>query len=278
LAGFSSILVTNFFGFSVVPVAFLFFLYPAFAGTLAKSSIKTKANQQAGKSTSWQIALISLVLCSMFYSLFALSKYWLADLNYAKGKLNNDSGNHSKAREFLKKSVQLSSNEAVFWDELSQSSTGIALNAFETANNKLAGQFAESAIQESNKAIKLSSSNVNLKRNRANMFIKLSAINSKLLVSAKETLSQATIQAPTDAKLFYNLALAHIRIGNNEKAIEILKKTIDMKSDYGSAYFALGLIYIDENKSELAKEQFKYILENIDPDNVKVKRELDELS
>ncbi|MBU0570077.1 tetratricopeptide repeat protein, partial [Patescibacteria group bacterium] len=139
-------------------------------------------------------------------------------------------------------------------------------------------KFAETATRESSQAVKLSPANVNLKRERASMFIKLSIIEPGLLIYAKNTLEQAVLQAPTSAKLFYNLALANLRTGETEKAIEILQETILMKPNYRNAYFALGLIYIDENETELTKQQFKYILENLEPNDTEVQRELDELN
>ena len=50
-----------------------------------------------------------------------------------------------------------------------------------------------------------------------------------------------------------------------------------MKSNYREARYALGLIYIDNDEKDKAKDQFNYILTNISPDDPVIKRELDEL-
>ena len=196
---------------------------------------------------------------------------------YAKGKLENDSGNFIEGKKLLIKAVNLSESEAIFWDELSQSSIGIALALYEKDDQKRAQEFADFAIAESEKAIQLSPANVNLKRNRAILFIKLSVINPNYLINARDTLLSATAQAPTDAKLFYNLGLVYIRTGEIDKAIETLEETIEMKKNYRNARFALALVLIDEGEKKQAMKELEYILEFIGLDDPLVRQELEEL-
>jgi tetratricopeptide (TPR) repeat protein len=166
----------------------------------------------------------------------------------------------------------------MFWQKKKLKNRSSFPQTSEEGNSKQAMKFTETAMRESIQAIKLSPANVNLKRERASMFIKLSIIEPGLLIYGKNTLEQAVLQAPTSAKLFYNLALANLRTGDTARAIKILQETIEMKPNYRNAYYALGLIYIDENEIELARQQFKYILENIEPNDTAVQRELDELN
>ncbi len=278
LAGYVSILVTNFFGFSVVPVALLFFLYPAIAITLGRengSAEKWKNQEQLSPPQTIGIIISCSLALWLFYS---VAKYWYADYLYARGKLNNDAKNFVEARELLTKAVELSPKESIFWEELSDSSTKIALASYGQENQLLAERFATTAISESAKSVTLSPANVNLKRTRAKMFIELSALNPNYLINARDTLLKAVEQAPTDAKLYYNLALAYVRTGESEKAIEILTKTIDMKTNYRNARFALALLYIDQNEIEIARQQLEYILKFIAPEDQMVKQELEALS
>lgn len=277
LSGFVSILVTNFFGFSVVPVALQFFLYPAMAISL--ETVKMKDEKQLGKPDSLQKVGFAFVLFFMFFMLFIISKYWYADTLFAKGKLLENAGKYSASREILIKAVRTAPfKEALYYDELSQSAAGLALTLFEAGNNEAAKQFAQSAVLESDMAIKLSPKNVNLKRNRARLFTKLSAIEPEFLVRAEETILDAIKLAPTDAKLYYHLALNFIRQRENDKAIEILKKTIKMKENYRDARFALGLLLVEEGKTNEAKKEFEYILKNINPKDKQVQQQLEELS
>ena len=60
----------------------------------------------------------------------------------------------------------------------------------------------------------------------------LSTIDPNYLINARDTLIAAIAQAPTDAKLYYNLGLTYARTGQSNLAIETLKKTIDLKANY----------------------------------------------
>lgn len=278
MSGFASILVTNFFGFSVVPVALQFFLYPAFAVVLVRSEKQEARRLSHGSINNSQKVLIIIILSLITYFLLLIARYWYADYLYAKGKLENDSENYTQARQTLIKATALSSREAIFWDELSQSSTKIAQILNEEGDGKLTQQFAQSAIRESELAVKLSPTNVNLRRNRASMFIKLSAIDQNYLVLARDTLLAATELAPTDAKLFYNLALSYLRTGEYQKSIEKFEQTIEMKRNYRDAWFALALVHIDEGEIEKARSELEYILTNIGPDDPLAGKELNELN
>ena len=273
-AGFVSILISNFFGFSVVPVALQFFLFPAIAVSLAQNAEHKEHSIEVSYA---QKVLILFALCAMLYALFAISKYWYADYVYANGKIQSDIGNLLEGRETLKKAVSLSPNEAVFWEDLSSVSKNIAVSYSESGENALAAEYARLAIEESNKSMALSPANVNIKRTAADNYVNLSVIDPGYLGNARIILEDAVRQAPTEAKLLYNLALAYLRTNDVEAAVKTLEKTIEMKKDYSKAYYALALIYIDLGEKEKAKTYFEYILKNISPNDPVIKRELDEL-
>ena len=277
LSGFSSILVTNFFGFSVVPVALHFFLFPAFAIALEQESGRVEKLESKEFSNSQKLGIIILSSLALLL-LYSISKYWYADYIYAQGKGHADVGNYLKSREYLNSAVKLSPNEAIFWDELAQTNARIAVALSEEGNKELAIQLATEATKQTEKAINLSPANVNLKRTQASIFINMSALNPNFLILAKNALDKAIENAPTEAKLIYNLGLTHARLGDTEKAKEIFFETIEMKPNYRNPYFALGVIYADEGKTDLARQQFEYILKHISPEDKEAQRQLDELT
>ena len=278
MSGFISILVTNFFGFSVVVVALQFFLYPAFASSLAEQRKESKEHSyELKKLTSLQIFLFIFVLCSMSYVLFAIGKYWYADYLFAQGKFRGDEGNNIASRELLSRAVEVSPKEAIFWDELAQTSATIAVTLQEAGENETALRLSQSAVAESNAAVSLSPANVNIKRNRASMFIKLSVFNPEYLINAKNSLLEASKLAPTEAKIFYNLSITYLRTGDYDNAIKVMKETVAMKPNYYDAHYALSLMYIDVDEKENAKNHLEYILTNINKDDVNARRELEEL-
>lgn len=278
-AGWTSILVTNFFGFSVVPVGLAFFLFPAIAVVLTMKEkeqdvVDKKENILLSAEQIVIILILSLVAC---YLLFITSRYWYADYSYSMGKVYNDQNEPIPAQQHLKKATSLSSNEAVFWAEFAKSSTNIALALNDSEETQQSEKFMRLAISQSEKAVSLSPSNVNLKRSQASLFVKLSIIEPSYLINAKNTLVEAVKLAPTDAKLFYNLALTCARTGEGDKAIELLAKTVEMKENYRNARFALALLLIDAGETDKAKEQLEYILEKISPEDKLVKKELEKL-
>jgi len=276
LSGFSSILATNFFGFSVTPVALLFFLFPAMMITTVNKDNTKKESANRNIDTLQTIGGSTIIVVA-FYLLFLLSRYWQADTLYAEGKLQNDLDNFTDAREVLLKATKLSPKEAVYYDELSESTSGIALSLNDSVNEEAAKQFALTSINESTKAVDLSPSNLNIRRNRARLFIKLSIIDPTFLVGAKETLLEAVELAPTDAKLLYNLGLTMARLGELNEAIEVMEKTIEMKTNYRDARFARALLLIDAGRNTEAIIELSYILENIYPDDELVRLQLEEL-
>lgn len=273
LSGFVSILVTNFFGFSVVPIATLFFLFPAFA---IANDIKKK-NEEKIDVGGKKKAYLAAVTVIAFYLVYLLTRYWYADYTYARGKRLNDAGNLVVARDLLQKAKNLSPKEALYWDELADVSAETAVFLYEDGQEENANELSKVAINESEMAISLSPKNVNLRRSQASMFIKLSTIDQNHLLNAREALIQAITLAPTDAHLYYNLGLTEARIGNAEDAKRILEQAVELKDNYRDARLALALILAEEGGRTEAREHLIYILENINPEDALVQQQLEEL-
>ncbi len=275
LSGFTSILVTNFFGFSVVPVGIQFFLYPAIAVSLTNASNEKEREIRFDPTLKTLVVIVGLVTVFIQYK---IARYWYVDHVYAQGKAYGDAHKPVQAREKLLIATRMSPGEAIYWDELSQASADISVALNENGQGEIAQQLANSAANEANMALRLSAANINIKRNAASTFIKLSSIYPNHMLTARQILDDAVIKAPTEAKLFYNLGLIYARTGNNDVAKEILEKTVQMKPNYRHAHFALAILYIDMEDKEKAKEELEYILRYIDPNDTEAKRQLDEIS
>lgn len=264
ISGYSSLLVTNFFGFSVVPIALGFFLFPAMAAALANNQHTTN-NLQLKKLDVGQKAAIIVLLLVVCWLLIVIARYWYSDIFYNKGKQFNSISKYPEALVYLQKAVKLSPKEALYRNELSQISAGLA---------EKAQGFTDFAVAQSNEAVLLSPANVNILRDRANLFYKLSKINPEYLTGAIEALLLASAKAPTDAKIFYNLGIMYLRTGRVNDALDVFQKTISLKPNYKEARLAYALTLIDSDKTPEAKEQLLYILEKIDPNDKTAKEEL----
>ena len=275
LAGIVSILVTNFFGFSVVGVSLQLFLYPAMAVSLAIPE-KKRLTSPKNLATLQKYGVVFLSLVALYF-LYSIARYWLADLNYSYGKSLNDTSDLTSARARLVNAIKLSPKEAVFWDELSQTDTELAVALFEANEKDKADEFVKASLGETANATFLSPRNINLKRNQASVFIKLSAIDSAYLEKARDALLEALTYAPTEAKLFYNLGLTYLRLGDYDNAVKTLEKTINMKPNYRDARLALALSLIDLGEKTRAKEELNYILEKIAPDDAISRQTLEDI-
>lgn len=274
LAGYTSILVSNFFGFSVVPTQLQFFLFPAIAISINKTPKPEKHKNSLSVS---QKLYVSLTLLFMAYAIINILRYWYADTLYAKGKAYNGIENYSQAQKFLEGAVKISPKEGLFHNDLGTAYGGIALMLKSAKKDFEAQTFADEAVSESNLAIAYSPANVNFLRNRATLFIRLSALNAKYLGPAKEALETASQKAPTDAKILYNLALVYLRSGRTEMAVATVKKAIEMKTNYKDARYFYALTLIEQNDYQEAKNQLNYILNNIDPNDENSARQLKKL-
>lgn len=275
LAGYVSLSVTNFFGFSVVPTQLEFFLFAAFAVALTMNKEDKMSEAKNTALSGTQKILITLVFLSAGYFILRTVNYWSADTLYAKGMAYNSIDKPDTAIKYLTEAIAKSPDQPLFHDKLSTAYAKIAValdQQKDTANEKV---YMQKAIAESDTAVGLSPANVNLKRTRFGIFIMLSTIDPNYLINARDTLLDAITYAPTDAKLYYNLGLTYARIGQTEEALSTLKKTVELKANYKEARLAYAILLIQEKKNDEAKTQLNYILQNIDPSDSLTKQTLE---
>lgn len=276
LSGFISLLVTNYFGFSVVPTQLLFYLFPAFVLIITDNENKSD-NWNLSKVTGGQKILVSGVAVLALLLIIQICRYWYADTLYLSGSNYNKTNRQDLALPYLTKAIKLQPKQASYYSELSKSYTGLALAYQEAKQSTTAAQLKEAAIETSIKSTELSPANVNLKRIEFGVFIMLAGLDQNYLLNARDVLVSATKQAPTDAKLFYNLGLTYTRLGQNDLALETLKKAIDLRPIYRDARLAYAILLIDAGKGSEAKTQLEYILQNISPGDSQAKQYLESI-
>ncbi|MBU1500050.1 O-antigen ligase family protein, partial [Patescibacteria group bacterium] len=109
MLGFISILITNFFGFSVVPVALFFFMFPAFALTLSATIVPKSVKEE--KPAGWQYALIIVILLFTVYGLRFTVNLWKADYQFNLGRNYVKANQLAAGLTLLQKAVALSPHE-----------------------------------------------------------------------------------------------------------------------------------------------------------------------
>lgn len=249
-AGFFSILVTNFFGFSTTTTAILFFLYPGICWLIWKKQQQTTITLQKKLVFQKLVLLIPVFLTGIWLAM-QIIRYWSADILYKEGKTLIRQLNGKKAVEVLQKAVKIRPDEPWFLNSTSSAYALYAVDSFENLD-KNAEKLAQLSKTFSDAALSLSKYNLVFLRTRAVNMQMMAGINPEYLNQAIEALEKAVKLAPTDPRLFYNLGVLYQKAGDEKKAEALIKKAIDLKSDYKEATEALKIL--EEENSQLKKE------------------------
>lgn len=282
IASYVSILVTNFFGFSVVIINLYFFLIPAFVFILANFIDFKKTTEFSLNlgSKARKAALIFLFLIA-FYLLFFLFKYWTADILYALGSNLARAGEYQQAYPLLRTASERMPSEPTYRDELAETSATLAVaiaNEGASESAEIVQELAQSAILTTTQITQDHPNNLVFLKTQVRIFYNLSQVDPRYLPLAISTVEKAQKLAPTDANISYNLGILYGQNQDYKKAAQVLEKTIKIRPNYTSAYYALGLFYhqmaidergqvIDAQLQQKAIKQMEYILKNLDPKN-----------
>lgn len=255
--------ISNFFGFSTVTTNLLFSI---FAAAIVKETVTWPKITTA--KLGWPEYLIAVaILLILTVVNKSIWQIWRADNLFYNANTYIQDGKWQAGLSLMQEAIEKSPKEAVFYDELATQYSNLAVAFAQEGQATNSAQFAEAAIETSNYVQKLNPVHLNFYKSRARIFIRLAQLNAGFYQAAKETLLKAIELSPTEAKLYYNLALVEEEMGNQEQAIALLQKTIELKANYWQAYFALGQILDLQGKTAEAANNYRYILENIDPDN-----------
>jgi len=285
LAGYISILISNFFGFSVVIINLYFFLIPAFVFILTDMLNQNKNLSKSFGSSSktsgpnfYQWALFTCLLIGSGFILFALISYWNADIAYATGSNLNKAGSYQEAYPELVKAVNMESSEPVYKDELAINMGTLAEALYLQKDSAEGAKLSKQAIALDDEVVSNHPNDIVFWKNRVRLFYTLSqgdpAHEKSYLAEALKAISKAKELAPTDAKISYNLGVLVGQRGEPQNAIKILTDTIKLKPDYRDAYFALGLFYHEVGENQKAIYTYQFILKNLDPNDKQVKETL----
>ncbi len=271
LAGYISILITNFFGFSVVITNIYLFMIPAFIFILTGMLSKNESGIRSYESSNlYQWTAIFFIILTSLFMILKLFRFWQADIAFALGYNLDRAGEYQQAYPHLHKAVKLRGGEPVFKDELSVNSAIIAVGLIAQKNQKntdqaiaVASSLTQEAINASNEIVVKYPNNAVFWKTRTKLFYSLSQVDSRYLPRALDAIEKASLLAPADANIWYNLGVMYGQNNNLAKGIEALEKTIMLKPDYRDAYYALGLFYHTAGQNEKAIAQMQYILNHL---------------
>lgn len=268
IAAYVSILISNFFGFSVVminlylfmiPVIFLGIVDPGQITSFAKnqypdqSVLSRKNNLKYGKNDeNLPIKSITILILAVtaFYMESILVQYWVADNYYALGYNLDKVGEYTKAYDQLTSAYNLRPGEDLFKDELSSNLATISLLFYQQNQKNEALKFAQQAKSLSDETVKNHPKNVIFYKTRTRVLYLLSQEDNKYKNETIQAIETAHSLAPTDAKISYNMGLLYQEQGNTDKAITAFEESINSKINYREPRYALAVLYIQLAKDE----------------------------
>lgn len=254
LLGFISILITDYFGFSVVIIGIFTFLFPAISVALANGTHK-----KLSFKPPFPVLTATIVILLSLYAVLKIFTSWTADQAYAEGKNLLAAGRPSyltPALDSLGSAVKSVPNEPLYKSILAEGESQAAFylnqeikampasTSAETKKEYRAGmeQYMQAALSESQQALDMNPYQTNYWKSRAKVALYLASIDPKYYNEVIKSLLKITELAPTDAKTLYNLGLVYAQIGKSDQAELALKKAIELKPDYQQAKNQLAAV------------------------------------
>jgi len=242
--GYLSILITNFFGFSVVAIGLFFFLLPALV-TIKSNQNKTFSLNLPPYSSYFIIPTLTVT----FYILLTILNSWRADLNYNKGKNYYSANFIESALLLLEKAHQLKPNEALFTIQLAEAQAQAAAALFNNLQQIPASQSAETkaqyelvqknfqtqALENIDLAIIQNPYHTNIYKTKTKAELFLGLIDPKYNKQALNTMLKLHTLAPTDSKILFNIGVIYEDLNDKDNARKAYEKALELKPDYDAA-------------------------------------------
>lgn len=273
-SSYVSILVSNFFGFSVVIINIFLFFIPGLTFCIINSRVQPD-EEHAEMSPIKSVGLIIFGLFCLYLQLHLLN-YWFADQNYSMGYNLNRAQEYVQANKYLEDAVSLYPAEDLYKSELSLNLATLALLLNQQNRATDSAIFVDRAKNLSDQVIARHPKNLVFYKTRVQALFELSEIDKKYYQEAINTLKKARILAPTDAKLAYNEGLLYGQKGDLENAIRALQESIDLKPNYKESRYAIAVYQSQLSKKitntiqkqkllNEAKDNLNFLLKNIVP-------------
>lgn len=288
LAGIISLQISNFFGFSTVAVTLVEFVLLGLLVWLEHQSAKpasplpitTQINNKhsgLGLNLKQKIALILLVvICGLICR--AIWSIWRADLEYTRGIDLLTQGYLEQGSTQLINAINRRPQEALFYDGLAEQYSIYTQSLLEQNDEQAARELANGALATSEMSLKLNPRHLNFYKTRIRVLSRVSTLNSDALTQALKYAQTAHELAPTDARLLYNQAKIELFLGQSEAAVANLINALILKPNYPDPRFDLADWYFNHDQLDLARDQYQYILDNLNAEDATSLERLEEIT
>lgn len=284
LAGFVTILITNFFGFSVVNVALFFFLFPAFisllahrerfsVGILRRLRILVQKVTPREKALDWlHIGLYGLLVFVGMYMLSTLFNYWFADIHFASARLLNKQGHIGQAHKEFSTVLSLRQDEPYYYSELGWTEGEIVYSLMKDNDASSSADIVPIAEINAKTAVEMSPDNVLYWKKLADTYYNLTFFDiNEYKDDLKKAADRTRTLAPTDVSTLLVLSNYYQRLEDFDTAIKIVSQSTQWKPDLAEAWNRLGEIYFaryQKTKNETDKNkanEYRFKAAQLDP-------------
>ncbi len=286
LAAYTTILVTNFVGFSTTTINLFFYLIPAFV-LVWKNDLPAPAADKNFDARQWFLSLTAFVVA--IFAVIYFARYWLADIAYAKGNAYAQINDFQQSASYLSQAMSFR-YEPVYEDKLSYVLANLAVIASYNKQTDIARKLVAAADLYNQKTIQESPENVLYWKTKAKneyLFYQVT-LNNQQLADGVYALQEAQKLAPTDPKIPYSLAIYYSLMGDDvknikdksaldDKSLQEVDKALALKPDYEDGYLLKGQLLKKYGDKQEAKQVFQFILNKINPQDQTAKKEIDRL-
>lgn len=254
-AGFNANLALNFFGFSVVTTALLFFTFPAMFFLINDYNSKTLVVEFKNsltflnKKTFNQMAILFSMALTSVGILLVLSM-WTADVLYESSK---SAGTYERSIRQLRTAIRLNPTEPLYQAELSDNLSQLATKSkvgeeIDTKTKTLASEASNIII----KVVKNHPADTALWIDKRTIDFNLSKVDRAYELELLRTAEKLKVLAPTDASIQYDVALVYLYLDKDKEAIKQLENVVEIKPDYREAVLMLSRTYKNVNDQSKA--------------------------
>lgn len=246
MLGYITILITNFFGFSVSTIQLLFYLTPACVIALLQ---KPKEFKKLSFNSLVNRQKIAITLASILFmgGIWYLQNYYVADVEYAKAKVKMSSNDYAEALVLLD-SARRRKYEHVYEDKMSYTLANLAFVYSFGEEKERANRYIMLADVANIRTLDLAPENIQYWRTRGKNYYLFYQItnNEEDLQKALVAFEKVTSIAKSDVQSKYTLALfqwiASREMTDPDKssllygrALEEIKTVIDLRPNYVEA-------------------------------------------
>ncbi len=255
---YTTILITNFFGFSTTTINLFFYLIPGFLIVLENKKQKEKIFLKIENLNFNQYFSILIIFLLASYILLSIFIYYLADVYYTKG-LNYtkiEQPDYQKSALYFQKALKLR-YEPIYEDRLSHSFAYLALIASYQKQSEISKKFIFLSDYYNKKTLNNFPKNIFFWKTRIKnqyYFYQITLDNNYLSEGIKAIL-EAKKLAPTDPKIYYTSSFYYSLLYDIEK--DINKKNLYLKKSLEEINHALKLKKDFQDGIDFKKELIK---------------------